>query len=342
MYPPSSDSRNDSWNSGTDGARFLANTLLYAANHFPTANAGGDQAIEVTSPAGASFTLNATGSDLDGDPLTYTWSGAASATGSTVIVDVLPPLAPNKTETRTLTVTVIDGKGGETTDSVTLTVSDVTGPVLHGVPSSIVTAEATGSAGAAVTFGPVTATDAVDGNSLVACSHLSGSVFPVGDTTVTCTSSDSRENATSASFIVRVTESAATTPGKAFGHGFIRENDSRYEFTFAAIERPSGREDGRLLFTAKSEHRGRRRSDHFLAKTVDSVTFTEDATVLFTGVGRWNGAAGYRYEVSAINKGKSNRRHRDIVRVTITAPGGAVVAHVDGALSGGDVLVWTR
>ena len=99
------------------------------------------------------------------------------------------------------------------------------------------------------------------------------------------------------------------------------------------------------MLTVKSEHRGRKvrpRNDHFLAKTVDSVTFSEGSTVLFTGTGRWNGAAGYRYEVSAINKGKSNRRYRDGVRITIKAPGGAVVAHVDGILSGGEIQVWTR
>ncbi len=344
MYPPSSDSRSDLWNSGTDGARLIANTLLYAANHFPAANAGPDQTVEAMSSIGASFTLTGTGTDIDGDSLTFNWSGGASATGHEVTVDVPPPPAPTKSETYTLVLTVTDGKGGETTDTVRLTVTDTTGPVLQSMPTGVLTAQATSSVGAAVSFGPVTATDAVDViNPTVMCSHPSGSVFPVGDTTVTCTATDTRDNTTEAKFIVRVTENSnAPTPGKAFGYGYVRDSKHHYEFAFAAIEKPSGREEGRLSFRVKSLHqvsKGRPRIDHFQSKSIDAVTFSQDSTVLFTGTGRWNGAAGYRYEVSAINKGKSNR---DVVRIVIKASRGAVVAQVDGILSGGDVQIWTH
>jgi hypothetical protein len=355
MYPPSSDSRSDLWSSGTDGARLIANTLLFAANHFPTADAGADQSIEATSSAGASFTLNATGADLDGDALTYNWSGAASTTGQSLVVDVLPPSAPNKTQTYSLALAVSDGKGGEMTDTVQLTVSDTIGPVLQGMPASVVTAEATSSAGVAVTFGPVTAVDAVDGNLTVECAPVSGAVFPVGDTIVSCTSSDSRGNTTAGNFTVRVTQTSplpplppptpAGMPGQVFGHGFIRDNEVKYEFLFAATEKPSGREDGNLLITVKSEHRGREgrpRNDHFVANTVEAVTFSDSFTVRFTGTGRWNGRAGYRYEVAAVNNINTNQRHRDAVRITIKGPGGVVVAYCGGTLAGGNVQIWTR
>jgi hypothetical protein len=45
LYPPSSD------------AQLLANALLFASNQFPTVDVGADQTVEVTGPAGASFTL---------------------------------------------------------------------------------------------------------------------------------------------------------------------------------------------------------------------------------------------------------------------------------------------
>ena len=345
MFPPSSDVMSELWDRNTDGARLIANALLFAAtasNRAPTASAGVDQTTEAASPGGVLFALNASGSDPDNDPLTFTWSGGISFTGQTVIVTLPPPLAPSKTQSHNVTLTVSDGNGGEAIDSVTLTVTDFAGPVLHGVPSGIVTAELAGSARVPVAFGPVTAIDAVDGNRQVTC--LPSGMFPAGDTLVTCTSRDTRENTTTASFTVHVTGSGSTS-GKAFGYGFIRDSDHHSEFTFAAIEKPSGREEGSLLLTVNSEHRSgrvRHRKDHFLAKTVDSVVFSEGSTVFFTGTGRWNRAPGYRYEVFAANKGRSNRRHRDVVRIKVTAPGGAVVAHVDGVLSGGDVQVWTR
>ncbi len=323
--------------------RLIANTLLFAANHAPIANAGGDQTIEATSSSGVSFILNGTASDPDGDsPLTFAWSGAGSASGPAVTVDAPPPAAPNKTQTYTVTLTVSDGKGGEDTDSIELTVRDSMGPVLSGVPSGVVTAEAAGPDGAEVSYGPVTAIDAVDGARPVECSHASAGVFPVGDTLVTCSSSDSRENGTSETFIVRVSESAAVAPGKAYGYGFVRGDRVHHEFVFAASENAAGREHGGLLLNVKSEVRGHRaritwRHDTFVARTADAVTFSAGATVLFSGVGRWNGTAGYRYEIFAVDKGRPGRGHHDAVRITITAPGGAIVAHIDADLTGGDV-----
>ncbi len=63
--------------------------------------------------------------------------------------------------------------------------------------------EATGPGGAALTYS-ASATDAVDGTDSVSCSPDSGSTFPLGTTTVNCSSTDSAGNMGHASFKVTV------------------------------------------------------------------------------------------------------------------------------------------
>jgi hypothetical protein len=72
-----------------------------------------------------------------------------------------------------------------------------------------VIAEANGPAGAVVSYTVPTAVDVVDGPELVSCSPVSHSLFPIGTTTVQCTSSDNHGNSGSASFPVSVVD---TTP----------------------------------------------------------------------------------------------------------------------------------
>jgi hypothetical protein len=217
FYPPSSDALAGLWVSTTAGARLMANALLHAAapanseNHPPTADAGPDQTIEATSIAGATFTMNAAGSDPDGDPLTFTWSGAASGTGANVMIDLPLPPAPTKGKTYTVVLTVSDGKGGEAVDAVNLTVQDTTGPVFHGVPS-VLTARAGQKGVAEVPYGPITATDAVDGDRPVRCGPAGP--FKVGYTRIKCASRDTRENVSTVTFLVHVLPKGASKPRK--------------------------------------------------------------------------------------------------------------------------------
>ncbi len=78
---------------------------------------------------------------------------------------------------------------------------DTTPPVLS-LPQAL-SANATGPDGAAVSY-TASATDAVDGVVPVTCAPPSGSTFPIGDTTVICTASDSTGNVASGSFTVHV------------------------------------------------------------------------------------------------------------------------------------------
>jgi hypothetical protein len=83
--------------------------------------------------------------------------------------------------------------------------SDTTPPVVS-VPADI-TAEASGSSGAVVTFA-ASANDNVDGAVSVTCTPASGSTFPIATTTVTCSATDNAGNMGSKTFKVTVSDTA--------------------------------------------------------------------------------------------------------------------------------------
>jgi len=191
----------------------------------------------------------------------------------------------------------------------------------------------------------VTASDLVDGDRPVVCSK--SGFFPVGDTLVTCSSSDSRGNSSSASFTVRVAD--VTTPGAMGGIGLVRTGNVNYEFEFGAYERGAERAKLQVHVTDVQSRRRNRRDDRFYARTADFIAFSDDPTVrpgrshrpqvdtvLFSGQGDWNGQGGYRYEVFAVDQGDFYHRN-DSVRITIKAPNGSVVANVNGTLTSGFV-----
>ena len=92
---------------------------------------------------------------------------------------------------------------------------DSTPPVLS-LPDDV-TAEALSAAGAPVAFA-ASASDDVDGDVPVVCSPESGSVFPLGATTVTCTTSDTAGNFAEGSFVITVLDTlppTITSPGAA-------------------------------------------------------------------------------------------------------------------------------
>jgi N-acetylneuraminic acid mutarotase len=99
------------------------------SNAAPVADAGADHAVEAASTNGASVTLSGSGTDADGDALTYSWTGPfgqASGAAPTVL------LALGSHE---LTLTVSDGTDSDT-DTVTVTVEDTTAPTLSDLSAS--------------------------------------------------------------------------------------------------------------------------------------------------------------------------------------------------------------
>jgi hypothetical protein len=105
----------------------------------------------------------------------------------------------------------VNGIGGQASRPATLTVvpaRDVL-PVLT-VPATDVVAEATSSAGAPVTFTP-TAVDNIPHAPAVTCLPASGSTFPLGRTTVGCSTTDAAGNVATGSFDVVVQDSTPPT-----------------------------------------------------------------------------------------------------------------------------------
>jgi len=108
----------------------------------------------------------------------------------------------------TATCVATDTAGNQTSGGFPLGVVDTTPPVLTTPPAVEVTA--TSAAGATVTF-TTSAIDIVDAGPTVVCTPASGSVFPPGATTVTCTAKDASGNPKTSTFVVTVDGMATTT-----------------------------------------------------------------------------------------------------------------------------------
>ncbi len=100
--------------------------------------------------------------------------------------------------------------------------ADISAPTLSLPPA--VSVEATDANGAIVTYA-ATATDDTDPAPVLTCTPGSGTLFPPGQTVVTCTATDAVGNDVSGSFTVTVTQAVAS--GRMTGSGFVEEGDAR-------------------------------------------------------------------------------------------------------------------
>ena len=116
--------------------------------------------------------------------------------------------APYPVGVTTITWTATDAAGNFASAAQKITVLDVEAPVFGGrsrmafAGADVIRVNATSPSGAVVTFDPA-ATDNVGVTSLL-CEPASGSVFPVGSTSVSCSASDAAGNSASKSFEVSV------------------------------------------------------------------------------------------------------------------------------------------
>jgi hypothetical protein len=152
---------------------------------------------ETETPAGKIVSYSATASDnLDSDPTV----ACNPSSGSTF------PVA-----TTSVTCTATDNSGNTATKSftVTITLVDRTDPVLT-VPNAIAE-ETENPTGKTISY-TATASDNLDPTPGVNCTPVSGSIFPVGATTVTCTARDASGNEATKSFAVTVVLVDRTAP----------------------------------------------------------------------------------------------------------------------------------
>ncbi|MDF1566141.1 MAG: hypothetical protein P1V51_24125 [Deltaproteobacteria bacterium] len=106
----------------------VATVLPRPPNQDPSVDAGPDATLEV----GATVNLSASGSDPDGDGLTFAWSVASAPTGATVgTADIVnadsdtASIVPDLEGAWTFEVSVADGRGGTATDQVVVTLTTV-------------------------------------------------------------------------------------------------------------------------------------------------------------------------------------------------------------------------
>jgi hypothetical protein len=160
----------------------------------PVLNLPAPITAEATGPGGAAITYSATATDANpANPVVTCGpaSGGTFAIGTTAV-----------------NCSATDAANNTATGAFTITVQDTTGPTITGTPGAQ-SVEATGPAGAIVTYSDPTATDIVDGGRPVTCLPASGSTFAIGPTTVVCSSSDTRSNTSSTSFVVAVSDTTA-------------------------------------------------------------------------------------------------------------------------------------
>jgi Tol biopolymer transport system component len=165
---------------------------------------------EATKPSGAAVTFSATATDaVDPNPRVLCSGAIRTPFGLSFRTSV----RSGDTfffGTSRVTCTAEDAVGNRATDSFDVTVTDTTPPAITGMPSDIV-AEATGADGAQVSWTQPTATDLVNGPRTVTCTPASGTTFALGETTVSCTATDTRSNTATKTFKVTVQDTTAPT-----------------------------------------------------------------------------------------------------------------------------------
>jgi hypothetical protein len=192
----------------------------YESRGFTLTKTGGDNQSTLVNTAftnSLSVRLNETGGSLlQGGTITFT---AIPSGGGASAVLSSPTALTNASGIASVTATANGMTGsynvtasapGATSVDFNLMNSDATSPVVT-VPADMMV-EATGPGGAVVDFvSLVSATDETDPpNPTVTCVPPSGSVFPVGDTTVNCSATDTAGNTGTNSFTITVNPPASS------------------------------------------------------------------------------------------------------------------------------------
>lgn len=180
---------------GNTGRSTFTVTVTIIDTTPPVVTVPSDMTVKSGSASGAAVTYSASATDNVDGSLTPSCNPSS---GNTFPIG-----------TTTVTCTATDSHGNTGTASFTITVVfvDMTPPTFQNVPANT-KVEANGPSGSVVTYTQPTATDDTDGPiAQVTCAPASGSTFPLGTTTVTCSATDSHGNTGTVSFTIQIVDS---------------------------------------------------------------------------------------------------------------------------------------
>lgn len=302
-------------------------------------------------------------------PVTVSFQCADSGSGLAAGSPPAPMIVATEGAGQSVGGVCLDVAGNSAPASVENINIDLTAPTL--TPPADQTVNQTSSAGAVVNYPPPVIVETGSGVLSLSCLPASGSVFPIGTTTVTCTATDLAGNSGSGTFRVTVT-STATLDGRMFGVGFINQKGQHHHFVFR-VAQIRNQDYGRFEYWVSDprfcgrdddddrdpnfngDHGSDYGRDHrnplnrFEATSITSVIFSDDPsfrpgrsprptvdTVRFSGTGAWNGRSGYSFEVFATDQGEPGL-HRDTLSLVVRNSAGKIVANVKGDLDGGNI-----
>lgn len=140
--------------------------------------------------------------------------------------------------------------------------------------------------------------------------------------------------------------------GRMHGQVGFAALGNNYDLNFKVAERQVGVERGTLDIKIAAPKSGNKKAsaNRFESTAISSIVFSDDPafkpgkgkhaplvdTVVFTGPGTWNGAAGYRFEAKATDQGEPGPG-RDRFAFTIYDAQNAVVATADMAIDSGNI-----
>jgi uncharacterized repeat protein (TIGR01451 family) len=262
-------------------------TLVTGVNRPPAASAGPDQIVSAGATCQAIVTLNGTGSsDPDGDALTYTWTIdnllpppilSSPAAPSTGVVTGSTPSGPLPVGTHTITLTVDDGHGGTSSDTVVVTVRDVTAPTFSGVPAPV-TIEQSSPSGTPYAVAIPTASDGCSGS--VAVSSDAPATLPRGVTIVTFTARDAAGNSATATTTATVVDTVAPALTIASPQARVYLHSDVLTTSFAATDDGSGLAAGSPSATLDGAAVANAQSISMLTMTLGTHSFVVGAADL--------------------------------------------------------------
>ena len=310
-----------------------------AVNPAPTTNAGADK----NGTEGSAVSLDGTVSNEPaGDTVTTTWSytlGAGTDAGMTCSFGDASAVDTTITCTDDGTVTVKltadDGVNPPVEDTATLTIANadptvsITSPADGGGATVGATVNLTASRGdpgandthtCSIDWGDGT----VEAGTLTATTCTGSHQYTaIGVPTITVTiADDDGDDATDEIMLV------VSAPGsKVTGGGWITQGDGKLRF-------------GLVAQGSEGEIQVRWAGHRFHGKTVSGLVVAKPQAS-WTGTGRYDGTAGYTYEVTVRDNGNGGGKHKtpDTFAIVIRDGGGAVVFSASGSLGGGNLKI---